>query len=57
MKTKGLSDSGDITDADYKRIVGEIQQSLDDVIEQEQIPPGYLGGIKKYFDTLDKEKE
>jgi hypothetical protein len=57
MKTKGLSDSGDVSDADYKRIVGEIQQSLDDVIEQEQIPPGYLGGIKKYFDTLDKEKE
>lgn len=56
MKTKGLSDSGDITDADYKRIVGEIQQSLDDVIEQEQIPPGYLGSIKKYFDTLDEEK-
>ena len=56
MKTKGLSDSGDISDADYKRIVGEIQQSLDDVIEQEQIPPGYLEGIKKYFDTLEKEQ-
>lgn len=57
MKTKGLSDSGDISDADYKRIVGEIQQSLDDVIEQEQIPPGYLEGIKKYFDTLEKEQQ
>lgn len=53
MKTKGLSDSGDVSEAEYKRIVGEIQQSLDDVIEQEQIPPGYLEGIKKYFDTLD----
>ncbi len=57
MKTKGLSDSGDITDADYKRIVGELQQSLDDVIEQEQIPPGYLEGIKKYFDTLEKSEK
>ena len=57
MKTKGLSDSGDISDADYKKIVGELQQSLDDVIEQEQIPPGYLDGIKKYFDTLDEKKK
>lgn len=57
MKTKGLSDSGDISESDYKRIVGEIQQSLDDVIEQEQIPPGYLDGIKKYFDTLDSGKK
>lgn len=54
MKTKGLSDSGDIKDADYKRIVGEINQSLDEVIDQEQIPPGYVDGIKKYFDTLEK---
>lgn len=54
MKTKGLSDSGDIADADYKRIVGEIQQSLDAAIEQERVPPGYLDNIKKYFDTLDR---
>lgn len=56
MKTKGLSDSGDISDAEYKRIVGELQQSLDDVIEQEQIPPGYVESIKKYFDTLDDQQ-
>ncbi|MCA8999353.1 MAG: hypothetical protein KDA80_20330, partial [Planctomycetaceae bacterium] len=54
MKTKGLSDTGDIKDEDYKRIVGEIRQSLEDVIDQEEIPPGYIDGIKKYFDTLEK---
>lgn len=52
MKTKGLSDTGEVKDEEYKRVVGEIQQSLDDVIEQEQIPPGYIENIKKYFDTI-----
>jgi hypothetical protein len=42
-------------DANYKQIVGEIKQSLDDVITQEEIPPGYIEGIKKYFDTLEKK--
>ncbi|TWT52346.1 hypothetical protein KOR42_30320 [Thalassoglobus neptunius] len=54
MKTKGLSESGEIKDEEYKQIVGDIQQSLDDVIDQEQIPPGYVDSIKKYFDTLDR---
>jgi hypothetical protein len=55
MKTKGLSDTGEVKDEDYKRIVGEINQSLDDVIEQEQIPPGYIENIKKYFDTISEQ--
>ncbi|MEW4489731.1 hypothetical protein AB1L42_16740 [Thalassoglobus sp. JC818] len=54
MKTKGLSESGEIKDEEYKQILGDIQQSLDDVIDQEQIPPGYVESIKKYFDTLDR---
>ena len=57
LKTKGLSDSGDIKDDNYRRVIGEIRQSLEDVIEQEQIPPGYVGGIQKYFDTLEKRGE
>jgi len=56
MKTKGLSDTGAVADADYTKVLGEINQSLDDVIEQEEIPPGYVGGIKKYFDALEKKK-
>lgn len=56
MKTKGLSEAGDVKDENYKRIVGEIRQSLEDVINQEEIPPGYVEGIKKYFDSLDKSK-
>lgn len=55
LKTKGLSDSGEMKDENYQRVVGEIKQSLDDVINQEEIPPGYVEGIKKYFDRLEKE--
>jgi hypothetical protein len=55
MKSKGLSEAGEMKDANYKQIVGEIKQSLDDVITQEEIPPGYIEGIKKYFDTLEKK--
>ncbi len=55
MKSKGLSDAGDVKDENYKRIVGEIRQSLDDVINQEEIPPGYVEGIKKYFDSIEKK--
>lgn len=55
MKTKGLSEAGDVKDENYKRIVGELRQSLEDAISQEEIPPGYVGGIKKYFDTIEKK--
>ena len=55
LKTKGLSEAGEMKDQDYKRIVGEIRQSLDEAISQEEIPPGYVDGIKKYFDTLKNE--
>ncbi len=57
MKSKGLSDSGEVRDEDYRRVVGEIKQNLEDVIEQEQIPPGYVDGIKQYFDTLENKGE
>lgn len=55
MKTKGISDAGELKPEEYQKIVGEIRQSLDDVIDQEEIPPGYVEGIKKYFDSLEKK--
>lgn len=55
MKTSGLADQGNINLDDYKRVVGEIRQSLEDVIDQEEIPPGYVENIKKYFDTLERQ--
>ena len=55
MKTKGISEAGEMKEEEYRRVVGELKQSLEDVIDQEQIPPGYVEGIKKYFDTLEKK--
>lgn len=57
LKTKGLSESGEVTDEQYSAAVERIRQNLEEVIEQEQIPPGYVEGIKKYFDTLQKKRE
>ncbi|WP_139228206.1 hypothetical protein [Planctomicrobium piriforme] len=55
MSAKGVSESGEMQDQNYKKIVGEIRQSLDEVINAEEIPPGYVDGIKKYFDTMEKK--
>jgi hypothetical protein len=55
MKSKGQSDPAELKDSNYKVIIGEIRQSIDDVITQEEIPPGYVEGIKKYFDSLEKK--
>lgn len=56
IKTKGLSDTGDIADAEYRRVAGELREELDAVLEQEQIPPGYVDGIKQYFDAIADDK-
>lgn len=53
MKTKGLSESGDAK-ADFQRLASEVRQGLSEAIELEQIPPGYVPGIKSYFDTLEQ---
>lgn len=53
MKTKGLSESGDAK-TEFQRLAGEVRQGLSEAIELEQIPPGYVPGIKSYFDTLEQ---
>ena len=53
LSAKGLSEAGEMKEQEYRRTVGELKQSLDEVITQEDIPPGYVDGIKKYFDTLE----
>ncbi|WP_437204312.1 hypothetical protein [Planctomicrobium sp. SH664] len=54
LKTKGLSEAGEMQKQEFSGAVSEIRQNLDDAIDQEEIPPGYVEGIKKYFDTLQK---
>jgi hypothetical protein len=55
LKTKGVSETDDgELDLQYQAVVRELKQSVSEAIEQEQIPPGYHEGIKKYFDSLDE---
>lgn len=52
LKTKGLSDTGEVT-SEYRDLIGEVKQGISEAILQEQIPPGYHDGIKTYFDSID----
>ncbi|MBX3438702.1 MAG: hypothetical protein KF861_14505, partial [Planctomycetaceae bacterium] len=55
LKTKGVSESDeDEIQLQYNDIVSDLKQSVSEAIDQEQIPPGYHEGIKKYFDSLDR---
>ncbi|MFN0055652.1 MAG: hypothetical protein ACKV0T_26185 [Planctomycetales bacterium] len=53
IKSKGLSDRGDAKKA-YRTAVENVKQGYSEAILQEQVPPGYHEGIKKYFDNFDK---
>lgn len=53
IKSKGLSDSGEAV-KQYQSSLNKVKQGVSEAILQEQIPPGYIDGIKSYFDTLEK---
>ena len=40
----------------YESTVTEIKTGVQAAIENEQIPPGYVDGIKSYFDKLDSDE-
>ena len=52
LKTKGLSDAGEVEDQ-FREGISTIRSELSEVMEQENIPPGYHEQIKKYFDDLE----
>jgi hypothetical protein len=54
LKTKGVSDRGDAA-KDYRGLIQNVKQGVSEAILQEQVPPGYLDGIKSYFDTIDEK--
>jgi hypothetical protein len=56
FKSKGLSDSGEAK-KNYKKLVTDLKQGMSEAIMQEQIPPGYHDGIKKYFNSLEKKPD
>jgi tetratricopeptide (TPR) repeat protein len=55
MKVKGVSEAGD-TKQQYQQLVRDVRQGLSEAIELEEIPPGYVPSIKKYFNTLDESE-
>ncbi len=55
LKTKGLSDRGDAV-KDYRKLIRTVKQGVSQAIDQEQIPPGYYDGIKKYFDNIEETR-
>lgn len=54
FKTKGLSDRGEAKKS-YNKLMTDLKQGMSEAIIQEQIPPGYHEGIKKYFNSLEKQ--
>jgi hypothetical protein len=56
VKTKGLSDKGDAK-KEYRSLIQKVKQGYSEAILQEQIPPGYHDGIKRYFDNLDQNEK
>ena len=51
-KTKEVSQTGE-ANKDYATAMNDVKQGVAEAMLQEQIPPGYHDGIKKYFDTID----
>ncbi len=54
FKTKGLSDRGE-AQKNFNKLMTDLKQGMSEAIIQEQIPPGYHDGIKKYFNSLEKQ--
>ena len=54
LKTKGEGEKGQVK-KEYKSLVRDVKQGASEAVLQEQIPPGYHEGIKKYFDALDRQ--
>ncbi|HET6425494.1 MAG TPA: hypothetical protein VFG20_17530 [Planctomycetaceae bacterium] len=56
QKTQGLGEKGTVSE-NYRSLATQVKQGVSDALEQEQVPPGYHDGIKKYFDTLETPKK
>lgn len=56
IKTREMATEKDFDPEDmkkYESTVTEIKAGVQAAIEAEQIPPGYVDGIKSYFDSID----
>ncbi len=53
MRRQGLSEAGEVSE-EYRELVRSLQKRVSTAIEVEEIPPGYVSGIRRYFDSLDR---
>lgn len=51
LRRQGLADAGSAS-VEYRELVQTLQKNISSTIEIEEIPPGYVSGIQKYFDSL-----
>ena len=56
MRRQGLSAAGEVSD-EYRELVRSLQRRVLTVIEAEEIPPGYVSGIRRYFDSIDQTSQ
>ena len=54
MRRQGVSDTGESLQ-EYRELVRSLQKRVGTAIEVEEIPAGYVSGIRSYFDSLDQE--
>lgn len=54
MRRQGLAEPGS-SSQEYQQLVRELRQQVRTAIEVEEIPPGYVNGIRSYFDTLEQQ--
>jgi len=52
LKEQGMSDTGEAR-KEYRDQLGRVRQGYSEAIDQENIPPGYVDGIRNYFDTIE----
>ena len=53
MRRQGLAAAGE-SSQEYRELVRSLQKRVSTAIEVEEIPPGYVAGIRSYFDALDQ---
>ena len=56
MRRQGLSEVGEVSD-EYRELVRSLQRRVLTVIEVEEIPPGYVSGIRRYFDSPEQTSQ
>ena len=56
LKTKGQSTKGD-TRQIFQENIRRVKQGVGEAIKKEEIPKGYIEGIKKYFNSLENPPE